>query len=161
MALGQAIRKRRKLLNLTLQQLAKRVSAHSGNLSRIERSAQGISEAMLLRLCSALDCTPTYLYSHAESVSSVSAQTKPQFNSLEPQEFVRWFRSAAERGHGIAQQMLGRYLARALAGDTDLPQARTWFERAGAQGVDVVADLAALPPQAPQPEQPSRLSATG
>ena len=56
-----------------------------------------------------------------------------------------WFRMAAERGHSIAQQMLGRYLARSLAGDLDIAQARMWFERAQAAGVDVTADLASLP----------------
>jgi TPR repeat protein len=29
----------------------------------------------------------------------------------------RWFGAAAERGHGEAQKMLGRYLAHGLAGD--------------------------------------------
>ena len=63
MSVGNAIRKRRKQLNLTLQALAARVDTDSGNLSRIERGTQGVSEAMLMRLCDALDCTAAYLYS--------------------------------------------------------------------------------------------------
>ena len=64
----------------------------------------------------------------------------------------RWFRAAAERGHPYAQMMLGRYLARKLAGEQDIEEARRWTERAVAQGLqDAKADLAALPPP-PDPE---------
>jgi len=43
--------------------------------------------------------------------------------------------------------MLGRYLARGLAGQQDIVQARTWLEKALAQGLTgVQGDLAALPP---------------
>ena len=66
-----------------------------------------------------------------------------------------WFRMAAERGHGIAQQMLGRYLSRSLAGDLDIKQARMWFERAQAAGVDVAGDLALLPPDEPAAAAPT------
>ena len=59
----------------------------------------------------------------------------------------RWFRAAAERGHPYAQMMLGRYLARNLAGEQNIEEARRWTERAVAQGLqDAKADLAALPP---------------
>ena len=58
----------------------------------------------------------------------------------------RWFRAAAERGHPYAQMMLGRYLARNLAGEQNIEAARVWFERAVAQGLqDAKADLASLP----------------
>ncbi|HYD34350.1 MAG TPA: amino-acid N-acetyltransferase [Methylophilaceae bacterium] len=99
--LGQAIRKRRKLLNMTLQDLARRVGADSGNLSRIERGTQGVSEAMLRRLCTALDCTPAFLYSHAETTTTASTQSAPNMNLLQPREFVRWFRSAAPYIHAF------------------------------------------------------------
>jgi amino-acid N-acetyltransferase len=113
MPLGQAIRKRRKSLNLTLQELAKRVDADSGNLSRIERDAQGVSEAMLRRLCTALDCTPAFLYAHAEAASGASAQSGPSLNFLQPQEFVRWFRSAAPYIHAFG----GRTFVIAFGGE--------------------------------------------
>src|SRR3978361_29475 len=46
--------------------------------------------------------------------------------------------------------MLGRYLARKLAGEQNIEEARRWTERAVAQGMqEAKADLAALPP-APQ-----------
>jgi uncharacterized protein len=62
----------------------------------------------------------------------------------------RLFRKAAERGHGIAQMMLGRYLARGLAGGQDVEEARVWLERAHNQGVTAAAaDLAALPDSVP------------
>jgi hypothetical protein len=70
----------------------------------------------------------------------------------------RWFRTAAERGHAYAQMMLGRYLARGLAGDRDADQARTWLERAVAQGLqEARSDLAALPPP-PHSEPPHAAS---
>ncbi|HZV98302.1 MAG TPA: amino-acid N-acetyltransferase [Methylophilaceae bacterium] len=109
MPLGQAIRKRRKSLNLTLQELAKRVDADSGNLSRIERGSQGVSEAMLRRLCTALDCTPAFLYANAEA----AAQSGPSLNFLQPQEFVRWFRSAAPYIHAFG----GRTFVIAFGGE--------------------------------------------
>ncbi len=57
-----------------------------------------------------------------------------------------WFQRAAERGHPYAQLMLGRYLARGLAGERDLAAARHWLEQARARGVaEAEADLAGLP----------------
>jgi TPR repeat protein len=72
----------------------------------------------------------------------------------------RWFRAAAERGHAYAQMMLGRYLARGLAGERDTARARVWLERALAQGLqEARTDLAALPP--PADAQPAETQAVG
>ena len=46
-----------------------------------------------------------------------------------------WFRQAAERDHPYAALMLGRYLARGLAGTTNLVESRRWLEAARAAGV--------------------------
>ncbi|HWU83678.1 MAG TPA: amino-acid N-acetyltransferase [Methylophilaceae bacterium] len=113
MSVGNAIRKRRKQLNLTLQELAGRVDTDSGNLSRIERGTQGVSEAMLMRLCDALDCTAAYLYSQTESASGTSTPASPRLNLLQPQEFVRWFRSAAPYIHAFG----GRTFVIAFGGE--------------------------------------------
>jgi TPR repeat protein len=61
----------------------------------------------------------------------------------------KWFRVAAELGHGQAQLMLGRYLASGVGGELNPEEAREWLERAAAQGVaDAQHDLAELsPPQ--------------
>ena len=62
----------------------------------------------------------------------------------------RWFRAAANLGHGQAQLMLGRYLASGVAGESNRAEAREWLERAIAQGVaDAQDDLADLSPAAP------------
>ncbi|WP_018980726.1 tetratricopeptide repeat protein [Saccharibacter floricola] len=45
-----------------------------------------------------------------------------------------YFEKAAQRGHGLAQMMVGRYLARGLAGHTDVDQARLWLRRAVKNG---------------------------
>jgi amino-acid N-acetyltransferase len=113
MPLGQAIRKRRKALGLTLLELAKRVDADSGNLSRIERGSQGLSEAMLRRLCAALDCTPAFLYAHAEAAAGTSAQSAPRLNLSQPREFVSWFRSVAPYIHAFG----GRTFVIAFGGE--------------------------------------------
>jgi TPR repeat protein/Flp pilus assembly protein TadD len=57
----------------------------------------------------------------------------------------RWFRAAAERGHAKAQIMLGRYLARSLAGEHDPERAHYWLEQALAQGqTEAAEELTAL-----------------
>jgi TPR repeat protein len=51
--------------------------------------------------------------------------------------------------------MLGRYLARGLAGERDFDRARIWLERALAQGLQEARnDLAALPPAETQMAEP-------
>jgi transcriptional regulator GlxA family with amidase domain len=55
--------------------------------------------------------------------------------------------NAAERDHGQAQLMLGRYLDAGAAGELDPAEARTWLERAAAQGIaEAEQDLAGLSP---------------
>lgn len=113
MPLGDALRKRRKALGLTLQQLANSTDANSGNLSRIERGQQGMSEAMLLKLCTALDCSPAFLYAQAEASTGAAVQTGQRSNLLQPQEFVRWFRSVAPYIHAFG----GRTFVIAFGGE--------------------------------------------
>jgi TPR repeat protein len=56
--------------------------------------------------------------------------------------------------------MLGRYLARGLAGERDFDRARLWLERALAQGLQEARnDLATLPAVAEA--QPARSQAAG
>jgi len=118
-SLGSAIRHQRKSLRLTLQALANIIGADSGNLSRIERGEQGITEAMLRKLCAALDCTPAFLYAQSEPGQSLVASEKiadyaifnkqtsqtPSAQSLNrPQEFVSWFRSVAPYIHAFGRK---------------------------------------------------------
>jgi TPR repeat protein len=57
----------------------------------------------------------------------------------------RWFRAAAELGHGQAQLMLGRYLATGAAGERNAIEARDWLERAAEQSIaEAEFDLAEL-----------------
>jgi len=115
-SLGSAIRHQRKSLHLTLQALANIIGADSGNLSRIERGEQGITEAMLRKLCAALDCTPAFLYAQSETRQSLiasekiadyaifnkqSSQTSSAQSLNRPQEFVSWFRSVAPYIHAF------------------------------------------------------------
>jgi amino-acid N-acetyltransferase len=116
MSLGSAIRKQRKSLHLTLQALANAIGADSGNLSRIERGEQGLTEVMLRKLCSALNCTPAFLYAQSElnqtprvsgknadyAIFNKEPSQAPSAQSLNrPQEFVSWFRSVAPYIHAF------------------------------------------------------------
>ncbi len=112
MSLGQSIRKRRKLLNITLQQLASQVEADSGNLSRIERGAQGVSEKLLRKICTALDCSPAYLYTQSEPAIT-NQNRQPAFGLQDPQEFVSWFRSVTPYIHAFG----GRTFVIAFGGE--------------------------------------------
>jgi amino-acid N-acetyltransferase len=113
MSLGKSIRNRRKTLGLTLQQLAAKTEADTGNLSRIERGEQGLSEAMLFRLCTALDCTPAFLYAQSEASSGGATQTGTPLRLTQPKEFVRWFRSVAPYIHAFG----GRTFVIAFGGE--------------------------------------------
>jgi TPR repeat protein len=50
-----------------------------------------------------------------------------------PDIALRWFRAAAELGHGHAQMMLGSYLSGGLTGEPNREEARLSLERAVAQ----------------------------
>ncbi len=116
MSIGQSIRKRRKLLGLTLQQLAAQTGADSGNLSRIERGGQGVNENLLHKICAALDCTPAYLYAHAEQNGSSSTSNQLALQATHayaPQHFVNWFRSVAPYIHAFG----GRTFVIAFGGE--------------------------------------------
>lgn len=116
MSLGNAIRQRRKFLNITLKALASAIGADGGNLSRVERGAQGVSEAMLRKLCAALDCTPAHLYAQSDFgtvLPSNNAAPLSNKNQASPREFVRWFRSATPYIHAFG----GRTFVIAFGGE--------------------------------------------
>ena len=129
MILGNAIRNQRKSLQITLHQLANIIGADSGNLSRIERGTQGVTENMLHKICTALNCTPAYLYRQLEyplatpsppllareQVQTYYAQ-KPVLatnKSLTATDFVHWFRSATPYIHAFG----GRTFVIAFGGE--------------------------------------------
>jgi TPR repeat protein len=70
---------------------------------------------------------------------------------MDQQVAQRWFRAAAELGHGHAQLMLGRYLIAGTAGEFKPEEGRAWLDRAANQGVaDAEAELATSSVNAPQ-----------
>ena len=112
--LHQSLRFQRKLMGLSLQQLAKKIGADAGNLSRIERGLQSVTETMLAKLCVALNCTPAYLYNQVSVTSIPSNTTEQRFGyqvdsinkeksalTYQPQLFVNWFRSATPYIHAF------------------------------------------------------------
>ncbi len=108
-ALGLAIRQQRKALHMTLQSLALKVGADAGNLSRIERGALGVSEALLRKIALALECSPAYLYAQTDSQNGL----KSSQSSANPIDFVQWFRSAAPFIHAFG----GRTFVIAFGGE--------------------------------------------
>lgn len=122
MSLGDAIRNRRKSINLTLKQLSAMVNADAGNLSRIERGELGVSESLLRRISTALDTTPAKLYIDSETsdnlhgtITQTSANRSQQSNELSTGalDFVQWFRSAAPYIHAFG----GRTFVIAFGGE--------------------------------------------
>lgn len=72
MNIGSEIRRRRKALNWTLEELANRVESDTGNLSRIETGKQGISKDMLLKFAKVFGCTVTDLFAGAEGADNIT-----------------------------------------------------------------------------------------
>lgn len=73
MSIGKEIRRRRKALKWTLEDMVERVGSDTGNLSRIETGKQGASEDMLRKIAQALGCTVSDLFAGAEGQSNVAA----------------------------------------------------------------------------------------
>lgn len=71
MKVGTEIRRRRKALKWTLEDLANRVDSDTGNLSRVETGKQGASEEMLRKIAVALGCTVADLFAGANGGSNV------------------------------------------------------------------------------------------
>ena len=59
--IGQAVRKRRKQLGLSQEELGERAGLHRTYVGGIERAERNISVTALARLASALECTPADL----------------------------------------------------------------------------------------------------
>ncbi len=76
MNVGTEIRRRRKALKLTLEDVALAVDSDTGNLSRIETGKQGASEAMLHKIASVLGCAVADLFARGSNVEPVPAGTR-------------------------------------------------------------------------------------
>ena len=72
MKVGAEIRRRRKALKWTLEELANRVDSDTGNLSRVETGKQGASEEMLRKIAHALGCTVADLFAGTEAAANVA-----------------------------------------------------------------------------------------
>lgn len=73
MSVGKEIRRRRKALKWTLEDMVERVGSDTGNLSRIETGKQGASEDMLRKIAQALGCTVADLFAGSEVPGNVVA----------------------------------------------------------------------------------------
>ena len=73
MNVGSEIRRRRKALKWTLEDLAAKIDSDTGNLSRVETGKQGASEDVLRKIATALGCTVADLFAGAEGHANVTA----------------------------------------------------------------------------------------
>lgn len=71
MSIGKEIRRRRGALKMTQEDLALAAGTDSGNISRIERDLQGVSQGLLERIASTLNCEIADLYQTGEALSTV------------------------------------------------------------------------------------------
>lgn len=71
MGVGDEIRRRRKALKMTLEELAFRVEGDNGNLSKLERGKQGYSEETLRKIAAALGCSVADLFAGAERTDNL------------------------------------------------------------------------------------------
>lgn len=71
MEIGQEIRRRRKALGMTLEDLEALVGIDNGNLSRIERGKQGYTPETLEKIATALGCTVSELYAGITNVEEL------------------------------------------------------------------------------------------
>ena len=79
-AIGERIRKQRKLLNLTQQQLAEKSDLSDTNISHIERGATKLSLPSLISIANALDTTTDYLL--MDVVNNSEIMFKKEFSEL-------------------------------------------------------------------------------
>ncbi|MFZ3193956.1 MAG: LexA family transcriptional regulator [Moraxellaceae bacterium] len=85
-SIGSEIRKRRKGLGLTIEQLALQVDSDVGNISRLERGIQGVSEPLAKRIAAVLGCNLAELYGAAEDLPAavpIGAKRIPLYSALE------------------------------------------------------------------------------
>lgn len=116
-SLGKSIRQIRQSHNLTLQQLANKIGADAGNLSRIERGELGVSETLLRKIATALHTTPASLYAISEQESGLRTDepriAQSSAEDFVQQNFVYWFRSATPYIHAFG----GRTFVIAFGGE--------------------------------------------
>ena len=72
-AVGAEIRRRRKGLGMTLEELAHATGGNDGNLSKIERGLLGYSDETIQKIAKALGCSVSDLFAGAEASSNVTA----------------------------------------------------------------------------------------
>lgn len=73
MTVGNEIRRRRKALKWTLEDLANRIGSDTGNLSRLETGKQGYSDETLRQIAAALGCSIADLFWTESESPNVSA----------------------------------------------------------------------------------------
>lgn len=87
MEIGKEIRRRRKELGWTLQELENRTGISNGNLSRLERGTQGYSKETLQKIAQAFGISPSELFKEESNV-----ETAPNFGKV---PLISWVQAGA------------------------------------------------------------------
>ena len=73
MSVGTNIRRLRKERGMTILDLANDIESDVGNVSRLERGAQGFSEDLIYRIARSLKVTPSALFADDETVEELAS----------------------------------------------------------------------------------------
>ena len=101
--LGKRMRRRRRLLGLTQQQLAEACGVRFQQIQKYECGANRVSAARLWRIAGALDVPVNYFFEGLTDQVSLVATTRE-----EPTELVRTYHALGERRHrlvGVAHSL--------------------------------------------------------
>lgn len=110
MKIGEVIRRRRKALQLTLEQVALAAETDAGNLSRVERGMQSPSYEAVDQIAKALGTTASALFAEMDTVKEPSPTYSREFlrlhkafEALSPEDqgltlqFMKWLRTQRQK----------------------------------------------------------------
>lgn len=112
MQIGQRIRKQRKALGATLEQIAFEAGMDASNLSRIERGIQQPSSVLLQRIARALKVGVGEIYGDGkpDEHAGISDINRPTY-SVDTRKFLKQYESLDEGNKTLALEFM-RLLAR-------------------------------------------------
>lgn len=101
MKIGEVIRRRRKALNLTLEQVALAAETDAGNLSRVERGVQSPSFEAVDLIAKALGTSASALFAESDTVREGTPPYSKQFLRLH-----KTFEELSPEDQGLALEFL-------------------------------------------------------
>lgn len=94
--LGKRVRKLRRQMHLTQDQLAEQLGLSASFLGHIERGTRAASLETVIALCKALHTSPSYLLSASLDNEPSPTSDTPEFNRTRFEELLRMAQSALD-----------------------------------------------------------------